>query len=353
MSNLARRPPGSYPNLLARTPRSGPVQWEELAQILGPLDTLMRRLIDGVMGMDIDWPLLAPDGSASAPSYSFDNQSRSGVYLAAGNNLAVTGGNASGTDLAGSSLNIYGGAGTGAGDSGFIQFLVAPEAATSSSRVNTYVVAVSVTQSAITIGGWSLASHTSPGAVTIRGLNRTGTDLTGGALDIEAGRGTGTGNSGRLRIRTAPPAASTGSGLNAQQDAIDISHNVAGHGRIIIGGLDVTGSPGICSYLGADRATGVSNGSGGDLNLGAGESTGNASGGAINVQTSIAGGSGTAQNARANRWQWQSAGHYVPATTNTYDIGSASLRVRNIYAQAIVSQTIDDANMLAFFWSRA
>jgi len=48
-------------------------------------------------------------------------------------------------------------------------------------------------------------------------------------------------------------------------------------------------------------------------------------GGALKFQTS-ASGSGT-----ANRWEINSSGHMIPSSTNAYDIGSSSYRVRNIY----------------------
>src|SRR5262245_51610799 len=292
-------------------------------------DQFYRRTSSAWTIVGATFPLLAPNGSAAAPSYSFTNQPRAGMYLISAAAMGVTGGNASGTDQAGTELDLYAGAGTGTGVGGNLQLLVAMPAAASSSSSNAYGVIMSVAgnTAATTVGGLTLASHISPGGVTIRGHLRSGTDQSGGVAAIEGGRGTGAGSGGQVQIRTAPPSTSSGSSLNALQDAINISHNVAGPGRIVIGGLDVQGSPAICQYLGTDRAAGVSNSSGGDVWIGGGESTGSAAGGTVNILTSAAGGAGSAQNARAIRWTWNSPGHYVPAADITYDIGATATRV--------------------------
>jgi hypothetical protein len=58
--------------------------------------------------------------------------------------------------------------------------------------------------------------------LNIRGGNGAGTDQDGGAMTVRSGQGTGTGADGTIVFETAPPAAATGSSLNAHQEAVRI-----------------------------------------------------------------------------------------------------------------------------------
>lgn len=70
-------------------------------------------------------------------------------------------------------------------------------------------------------------------APTIRGAARTGTNAVGANLTIDAANGTGTGGSGSIILRTAPPAAA-GTTANTMQNSVVIDSS---------GNVGITGTP--------------------------------------------------------------------------------------------------------------
>lgn len=68
------------------------------------------------------------------------------------------------------------------------------------------------------------------------------------------------------------------------------------------------------------------------LVLRAGSGTGASGGGQIKLQFAAAGTSGSTPNTYADAWLVQSDGSFQPATDNHFNLGSPSLRVRNVYA---------------------
>lgn len=90
-------------------------------------------------------------------------------------------------------------------------------------------------------------------APTIRGAARTGTNVIGANLTIDAANGTGTGGSGSLIFRTAP-ALTSGTTANTMTERMRIDNS----GNIGIGGtpgykLDVVGPSGVASFTGVNR----------------------------------------------------------------------------------------------------
>ena len=83
-----------------------------------------------------------------------------------------------------------------------------------------------ITDTGIAVFGNGFSSAT-PASATIQGTDGSGTDIAGAALTIRGGRGTGSGEGGRLVFATAP-AGTTGTTLNAtvERMRIDSSGNV-------------------------------------------------------------------------------------------------------------------------------
>jgi hypothetical protein len=46
------------------------------------------------------------------------------------------------------------------------------------------------------------------------------------------------------------------------------------------------------------------------------------------------------QTAGASRWHWDTSGHYLPSTDNTYDAGSGANRIRALYSVAATVTTL-------------
>jgi len=138
-----------------------------------------------------------------------------------------------------------------------------------------------------------------PGTSQLQASNKaTGqTDGSGGNLTVAAGRGTGTGIGGALSLQVAPQAASTGSTQNALQNVLSVNGT---NGAIALGGIQYSNTAAItgATIAGTHRASGVTDGIGGDLTIRGGQSTGTAAGGSLTLQVTPAGAStGTTQNA--------------------------------------------------------
>lgn len=90
---------------------------------------------------------------------------------------------------------------------------------------------------------------------TIRGAARTGTNVAGGNLTIDAINGTGTGGSGSIIFRTAPASGTPGSVANTMTAVMEIKKD----GNVDIGGRTVNDFmpvASILSYAGSSAPTG-------------------------------------------------------------------------------------------------
>lgn len=104
-------------------------------------------------------------------------------------------------------------------------------------------------QNIIILGGGDGTGTTT--APVIRGAARTGTNEVGVNLTIDAPNGTGTGGSGSIIFRTAPPGAN-GSTPNTMQTAMEIKSN----GTVQIGGGDVSPTGTVVAYAGGSAPAG-------------------------------------------------------------------------------------------------
>lgn len=189
----------------------------------------------GGSGVGVTWPLLAPDGSSLAPSYSFANRPTAGMFVTTG--TFVRGPSGSGLNNAGGFIAIDGGPGTGTAAGGGIFFRIAPPS-TSGSTLNTVQDAMNIsgTDGSITIGLIDILG--TPGNMSLQGPRRAAgvTDGAGGtALNLFGSQGTGTGIGGDVRMFVAPPAASTASTQNGNQEVFRASGTTG----------DITITPGI------------------------------------------------------------------------------------------------------------
>jgi microcystin-dependent protein len=91
-------------------------------------------------------------------------------------------------------------------------------------------------------------------APTIRGAAKTGTNAVGADLTIDAPNGTGTGGSGSIKFRTAPPASS-GTTANTMATVLEVKPD----GTVFVGGTNISAvfSTGMMmDYAGASAPTG-------------------------------------------------------------------------------------------------
>ena len=206
----------------------------------------------GGSGGGISFPILAPDGSATAPSYSFANKPSSGMYASSSGagGVFVRGGNGSGVDQTGGFAVLDGGRGTGLGDGGGVFLRVATPGTASGSSLNNIQDALTIqgANGAMTFGSIDVTG--TPGNMSLYAARRrTGvTDGAGGEnFNIFGSQGTGTGIGGNISLDVAPPGA-TGSAQNNLQEVILLSGttgdvvitgalpNGAARGAISIGG---------------------------------------------------------------------------------------------------------------------
>jgi predicted cupin superfamily sugar epimerase len=181
----------------------------------------------------------------------------------------VQGYNSAGTDIAGGALSINGGTGRGTGDGGAITFKVAPDLATGTTA-GTLVTAGTINQTSVTFGAFSTVSGgTAPTASTYAGVHGVGTDIAGGAVSLDGGKGTGTGDGGAVTIKVAPDQA-TGTGVNPYVTAATINQTsvTLGNFTTVSGGT----APGASTYAGVNSAG--TNIAGGSTTLQSGTGTG-------------------------------------------------------------------------------
>ena len=154
------------------------------------------------------------------------------------------------------------------------------------------------TNGSIQIGGTDVVT---PGTSTWAGAERASgqTDGSGGELIVAAGRGTGTGNGGDLRLQIAPPAGSSGTSQNTLHTGLWLRGE---SGAFILGNINSTApSAGFSSVIAAHAATGKTDASGGFLTLASGVGTGTGNGGSFTIAVAPPGtSSGTTQNAHKN-----------------------------------------------------
>jgi len=147
----------------------------------------------------VSWPLLAPDGTVSAPSYSFANSGGTGMYFGGGGLALVAGDQLGFTMQAGSGVN----GGTCSAYSGN----------TSEDEV-------------------------SGGGFTLQAGNATGADASGGGLSIIAGNGLGTSNAGGTVFIQGGQGTAQGGGVqifggNGPTDATDGKIEMFGAGAVL------------------------------------------------------------------------------------------------------------------------
>jgi|GEM_PF-2840037 len=163
----------------------------------------------------LTWPLLGPDGSATAPSYSIASAPSSGMWGASGA-IIVSGADGSGTDAAGGTVALQGGASTGTGGGGEFNVQVTPKGATSGSTPNSYSpVIVANAGGTVTIGGLDTIENSLVGDTIIAASDRAAsvTDIEAGKLYLRGGLSTGAAAPGVIRLQTG---TTLGSGTTQQ-----------------------------------------------------------------------------------------------------------------------------------------
>jgi len=256
---------------------------------------------------------------------------------AAGNSQFLGANAASGrTDTAGGQYIFAGGKGTGTGAGGPISFQVAPAASSTGTTQNALATYLLLSQATITLGGVALAISGNP--VTVAGFDRSGTDLAAADLTLRAGRGTGTGNGGNFNAQIATAGPSTGSSLNTTQSFLIASGTTGG---VAIGGVGRNNSPGASSFQGANRASGQTDGFGGNLALASGVGTGAGASGTVRVQLAPAASStGTTQNALVDIETWAANAVTDPQLrTATFSGPNGGTMVRGVATELLTLST--------------
>lgn len=187
------------------------------------------------------FPLLAPDGSGTAPSYSFSTFADTGLYLSGGTTTSLKAHDGSGVNAIGRGVDLVGGASTGTAAGGQVRIFVTPAVSASGSSVNGYQAAATfaATGGSITIGGMDV---TTPIGSLFAAADRVAgvADSSGADLEINAGKGTGTGAGGALRLQTAVPGGA-GSTQNPLQTILLAS---GADGSTTVGGPTTSGTVG-------------------------------------------------------------------------------------------------------------
>lgn len=187
----------------------------------------------------------------------------------------------------------------------------------------------------VIIGSGEASSITSGN--TLRGPNRTGADVTGANLAIQAGNGTGTGGSGTIALRTAG-TGSSGSSANSMQDRFLVNNS----GEIIIGSGEATSTTSGNTLRGPNR-TGT-NAAGADLTIQSGNGTGTGGSGFIALQTAVPGSSGSSANTMVDRLKLSNGvmvgksfdmNYGVIPVAQYYALNSDSAGANNTSAQAL------------------
>lgn len=146
----------------------------------------------------ISFPLTAPNGSASAPSYSFANGADSGMYANAGGSVTIIGSSPSATG--GGNVSVNGGSPTAGNNNGGAVTLTGGNAHGVGSPGN------------VTVTAGNAGSGIPGGSVTIQGGTTPGNGVQGGSIFINSGAGTGGFRVGAPIVFTTSAGAGTGGG---------------------------------------------------------------------------------------------------------------------------------------------
>ncbi len=229
--------------------------------------------IDFGGGGDLEFPLLAPDGSEAIPQYSFENSPTTGIF-------------SSGADV----FNI-----TAAGTSRF--------ALSSASLTSTVpFLAPNGSQAA---PGFAFSGSPSAGLWAnstthhlLSGAQASGANQAGGRMDIRTGRGTGTGAGGQLNLYVTLPRATSDSTAHTEQQLVTINGTT---GSSTFGNLTLfAGAAGSTNLVGVEQS-GTTDTAGGNIQIDAGEGTGSAAASSILFRTPTVGASGTTTQTLATR----------------------------------------------------
>lgn len=232
------------------------------------------------------FPLLAPEGDFSAPAYGFASGGTAGL-LHSTSITFLQGGNGSGADQAGESLQINPGKGTGTGAGGTFIVAVAPPSTTGSSANSLQnILQMSGSNGNIVMGGINVLAPAAQSTYTGSHAATGTTNTAGSGVSIRGGAGTGSGNGGNVALSVAP-AGSSGMSQNSQQTGVLIAGS---NGSVTIGGISVA-TPGANTLQGTN-ATG-SNTAGGSVTVVGGAATsGSANGGEVTLDGGAGVGSG-------------------------------------------------------------
>lgn len=278
------------------------------------------------------FPLLAPNGTAAAPSYSFTNDSNGGMYRVSDNNIgfsvngslelsitqfAVTPGSDGGSNLGSASLRwseVYankhlmmsnGSLGAPAiswnGDSdsglykpgadqlslvaGGVELLRLTEGTTDSVRLGADMDVngndiVSPAGMDIQLNAGDGNGATAGGAISIT-AGDGGATGSGGDIDITAGLGNAT-EGGDITIKGGDGAATVAGGDITLQGGTGFGYS-DGYGKITIVGIQSSNSGGVVQIEAGDVAAGFA----GDITIGAGGSSGAAVGGNVTISAGV------------------------------------------------------------------
>lgn len=204
--------------LLADSSEATGLRWADQSELGAAGGGWARAFMFGSQP-DTIFPLRGPIGSGAAPTYSFYANPRGGLWATSSIVLLTGGQAAAGTDVAGGRCDIRGGQSRGAANGGDVIMFATPPAASSGSSLNTEqrIFEFGASNGAFTLGNYTLVTGAS-GTTSLVGVDQSGTtNIAGGPVNLDAGRGTGSGSSGSVKIRWAPSGAS-GTSTNSLVD---------------------------------------------------------------------------------------------------------------------------------------
>lgn len=259
-------------------------------------------------GGGVTFPLLAPNGSLSAPSYSFTNGSDSGLFSPSGaHDVTLTSGSPGSTST-GAVTTIQGGpGGSSSGTGGDVTLAGGIPISGAGGNINinaaSAVGASAFSGGAVTINAGNSTSTAFGAAVTITaGHGGSGSSAQGGAATLKGGNGGSAGGNstgGNAVVQGGSSGTSGGNGGNVQITGGPATSGSGGNGGnvVIIGGTPGLGAGGPVTLQGA---TGVGvNKSGGAVTIQAGSASGSGSlgnNGSLQILGGTVNAGGTAQN---------------------------------------------------------
>jgi hypothetical protein len=229
------------------------------------------------------FPLLAPNGTGTTPSYSFASDSRSGLYLDSGYYMTLMSINPTGVDQLGGATQIYPGKGTGTNASGTV-YIGSCQPGSASGTTQNACSNIALFQSAgnILLGNVTLNAPNTPilnqlyGSVVAAG--RTDVSATPGGWAFRGSVGTGTGGGGGFSFGIAPASTSSSSTQNAIQNVFILDGATS---AFTLGGVNAPSAAG--STLKGVNDT-VTDAVGGNVAISGGNATaGNANGGNVTM----------------------------------------------------------------------